>query len=249
MGRLTGIRRHPVKGLGDERLEAVVLSAGRHVPWDRAWAVAHGKSAFDPVKPEWVARRNFVVQANSPELSRIACAYDEAGGRLSFSHPALGALDADPGAEGERIADWIAPVAAGSGPGPYTLVRLPNGGVLTDVADAHVSIGNLATLRALEEIAGRKLAPIRFRMNLWLDGFAPWEEFDWLGREISVGAARLRVTARVTRCTAPAASPDTGARDVEVTKLLHAQYRHTDFGVYSQVVRGGEIAIRDEAGT
>lgn len=247
MGQLAGIRRHPVKGLGDETLDRVTLSAGRHVPLDRVWAVAHGRSAFDPAAPEWVARKNFVVQANSPELSRIACAAGEASGRLSFTHPALGALDADPEAEGAKIAEWIAPIAAGSGPGPYALVRLPGGGVLTDVATAHVSIGNLASLRALEEIAGRRLAEIRFRMNLWLDGFAPWAEFDWIGEVISVGAARLRVTAPVTRCTAPEANPETGARDIAVTKLLHARFRHMDFGVYAQVETGGAVAVGDAA--
>ncbi|MFV0472750.1 MAG: MOSC domain-containing protein [Pikeienuella sp.] len=247
MGRLAAIRRHPVKGLGEESLTSVALAPGRHLPHDRAWAVAHGKSAFDPAAPAWVARRNFVVQANSPEMARIACAMDEATGAISLSHPALGALKADPATEGARIADWVAPVAAGSGPGPYILVRQPESGALTDIADAHVSIGSLATLRALSALAGRELAPIRFRMNLWLDGFEPWAEFDWIGREIAIGGAKLTVTARVARCNAPAASPESGTRDIAVTKLLHANFGHMDFGVYAQVMKGGAVAIGDEA--
>lgn len=247
MGRLVAIRRHPVKGLGDEPLSVIALAPGRHLPHDREWAVTHGRSAYDPDAPAWVRRKNFVVQANSPEMARISCVHDDASGRLTLSHPDLGGLEADPAIEGERIAAWVAPVAAGSGPGPYALVGLPGGQALTDVADAHVSVGNLASLRALGEVAGRELAPIRFRMNLWLDGFAPWAEFDWIDREIAIGPARLRVTARVTRCAAPAASPETGGRDVEVTKLLHAEFGHMDFGVYATVTTGGTVATGDEA--
>lgn len=249
MASLAGIARHPVKGLGEEEIGAAALVAGAPMPWDRVWAVAHDRSEFNPVEPEWVRPRNFVITTTCPKLAQISCAYDEASGLLTLSHPDLGALAANPDADGAALADWLAPIAGASGPGPYRVARLESG-TFHDFPDTHFSVGNLASLRELETMAGRPLARKRFRMNLWLDGLAPWEELDWFvadqPREISVGRARLKLIARAKRCAATHASPETGGRDVEVTRLLHGRFGHMDFGVYGQATQGGEIAVGDE---
>lgn len=244
MIRLEEIRRNPVKGLGQEVLQTTLLTAGRPIGWDRVWAVTHGNSEFDDDNPVWVKSRNHVIQSTNPALAQVACRYDEAAGELTLSHPDLGEVTANPAANGQRIADWIAPIAAPSGPPPYRMVSVP-GGNLHDFEDTHLSIGNLASLRALEEMAGMALDRIRFRMNLWIDGAAPWEEFDWEGAEIAVGDARLKIIDRVTRCNATNADPATGKRNAEIPKLLHERFRHMDFGVYAQVTEGGDITIGD----
>lgn len=246
MARLAALYRHPVKSLGEESVEAATLTVGQPIPWDRVWAVAHDRSAFNPAEPEWVKSRNFVVQTMTPKLAQITCAYDEAAGVLTLSHPDLGEVAADPDEDPAALGDWIAPIAGPSGPAPYRIARR-EGGAFHDFPDTHLSIGNLASLHALEEVAGRPLAHIRFRMNLWLDGLAPWEELDWADEpaELSVGAARLKIMARVKRCAATHASPETGQRDVEVTKLIHELRGHMDFGVYAQVSAGGRIACGD----
>ncbi len=246
--RVAALYRHPVKSLGEEGLGAVALEAGRAMPWDRVWAVAHGGSAFDPEAPAWVEPRNFVTQTHIPELARIRAAFDEGSGRLTLSHPARPEIALAPESpEGAAaLAEWIAPLAP-LRPGPYRLARLPEG-ALTDDPEAHISLANLATLRALEQAAGRPLAHIRFRMNLWVDGLAPWEEFDLLGREIAVGGARLEVVERTVRCNATAASPETGRRDLDIPRLLEARWGHCDFGVYARVAAGGRVALGDPLG-
>ena len=40
------------------------------------------------------------------------------------------------------------------------------------------------------------LAMERFRGNVWLDGLAPFAEFDLVGRDLRVGGATLRVRER-----------------------------------------------------
>lgn len=245
MIRLEEIRRNPVKGLGQEVLQTTLLTIGRPLSWDRVWAVTHGESEFDDANPAWVKSRNHVIQSTNPALAQITCRYNEAAGEVTLTHPDLGEITADPAAEGQRIADWIAPIAAPSGPPPYRIVSIP-GGNMHDFKDTHISIGNLASLRALEGMAGMTLDRIRFRMNLWIDGAAPWEEFDWDGREIAIGAARFRITGRVKRCQATNANPETGRRNTEITKLLYERFKHMDFGLYAQVIEGGDIAIGDE---
>jgi uncharacterized protein len=104
---------------------------------------------------------------------------------------------------------------------------------------------NLASLRALSQRVGRDLAMERFRGNVWLDGLGPWQEFEWIGREIRLGGATLLVRERIGRCKATAVDPDTGRRDADTLGALEAGWGHTEFGVYAEVVAGGAVAVGD----
>ena len=75
--------------------------------------------------------------------------------------------------------------------GAPKIVHAP-GHSFSDVAAKCVHIVNLASVRELERAMGRKVDPLRFRANVYLDGLAPWAEFEWLDREIGIGPARLR---------------------------------------------------------
>ncbi|MEM8790637.1 MAG: MOSC domain-containing protein [Pseudomonadota bacterium] len=236
--------RHPVKSLGEERLETVTIEAGQHMPWDRVWAVCHGASTFDADKPEWVKARNFVTQTFVPNLARIDMSYDEGSGHLHLAHPDAEPITVDPDTEGERLCDWLLPLAQDMRPGPYRMARLPDGR-LTDSPDTHLAINSTRSLAVLEDASGMTLSTRRFRGNIWIDGLAPWEEFDWPGRELMIGEVRLKVTERILRCNATAANPATGQRDIDLPRLLDERWDHMDFGVYAQVVEGGKITAGD----
>ena len=86
----------------------------------------------------------------------------------------------------------------------------------SDVARKVVSIINLASVAALETAAGAPVHPLRFRGNLYVEGWPAWHEFDLLDREIAIGpTARLKVVKRIVRCAATEVDPDTGIRDLE----------------------------------
>jgi len=247
-GRVEAIYRHPVKSLGEEAVAAVMLEAGRHMPWDRVWAIAHGGTAFDWEARSWAKARSFVTQTFVPTLARIEVAFDEAAGLLRLTHPDRPMLEIAPETEAGAAAltEWIAPIAAPR-QGPFRLARCAEG-ALTDFPDTHIAINSVASLRALEEAAGASLARIRFRGNIWVEGLAPWQEFEWLGCEITLGEARLEVFDRVIRCNATAANPETGRRDLAVTDILNDRWGHQDFGVYARVIGGGRVAVGDPIG-
>ncbi|MEO1532360.1 MAG: MOSC N-terminal beta barrel domain-containing protein [Pseudomonadota bacterium] len=244
MGTLAEIWRHPVKGVSAERIAEVALAAGAPFPHDRCWAIAHGGSAFDAAAPEWVPRRNFVVQAHTPELARTAARYDDAAGQLTLSHPDNGSVTLAPGtAEGDAaLTAWIAPIATERQPGPYRAASLPNGQHLSDMPQNYVSILSLASLRALGEHLGHPMQVRRFRGNLWLEGLAPWEEEAWVGREIAIGDVRFRVDEPIGRCRATEASPVSGGYDAPTVAGLRKARGHTEFGVYATVIEGGVLA-------
>ncbi|MEM7498659.1 MAG: MOSC N-terminal beta barrel domain-containing protein [Pseudomonadota bacterium] len=247
-GQLAEIWRHPVKGVSAERIDQVALAAGAPFPHDRRWAIAHGASAFDPAAPEWVARRNFVVQAHVPELARTEAQYDEEGGFLTLSHPEHGSVTLAPGTEAgdAALTAWIAPVAGERQPGPYRTASLPDGQHLSDMPQNYVSILSLASLRALGDHVGQAMQVRRFRGNLWLEGLGPWQEEEWIGREIAIGEVRFRVDEPIGRCRATEASPVSGRYDAATVATLRKARGHTEFGVYATVIEGGALAIGDD---
>ena len=69
-----------------------------------------------------------------------------------------------------------------------------DGHSFSDVAAKVVSIINLASVAAIETMVGAPVHPLRFRANLYVDGWPAWREFGLLGQEIAIGNARLKIT-------------------------------------------------------
>ena len=53
------------------------------------------------------------------------------------------------------------------------------------------------------------------------------------------------MTDTIARCDATSADTRTGARDLDMVATLERLYGHHDFGIFAEVVTGGEIAIGD----
>ena len=247
-GRVAQLWRHPIKSLGAERITGTRLAPGATVPFDRAWAIAHEKSRADPDAPEWLPPSAWLRCAVAPGFAAVSARTDEATGRLTLTHPDRPVLDFDPDdpADRPRFLAWAGALLPEGLPRPSGLVRVPGRG-MTDTDFTSVSVASLASLCALGERMGTRLDPRRFRANIWLEGLAPWEENAWPGREITIGAARLRVVERIVRCNATKANPETGRRDAETLAALEAHLGQPEFAVYCEVVTGGEVAEGDPA--
>lgn len=241
---LAHIFRHPIKAHGREELASVLLSEAECLPWDRHWAVAHAMSKFDPANPAWVSCANFERGARTAALMAITSQFDEAAMRITLDHPDLGPITFDPETEAERFLDWVRPISPQDDRfRPVALVSAGRG--MTDSQLPTVSIKNLASKDALAAHMGQELSIHRFRGNLWLDGLPAWEEVSWIGRDIRLGKARLRVVDRIGRCTATTANPATGKVDADTLKGLRELLGKQDFGVYAVVLEGGAIGPGD----
>lgn len=233
---LSQIWRHPIKGIGAEALEQVTLSAERPLPLDRAWAVLEdGGEEADG----WRSCRNFLRGAKGPSLMAITARV--AGDVLHLSHPERPDLEIplDP-TSGAELFEWLHPIYPSDRPEPKKLVKAPDEG-MADAPFASVAILNLASLAALSQKAGLKMDVRRFRGNLWLDGLAPWEEFDLVGKTMQIGDARLEIVEPIWRCRATEANPDNGRRDTQTLSLLNEMIGDTTFGVYAKVASGGTV--------
>lgn len=242
---LAHILRHPIKGHGREELARVRLAPGEALPWDRTWAVAHQASHFDPEFPAWAPCANFQRGARTPAVMAIRARWDEEAGRMTLSHPDLGEVCFDPEGDTAPFLDWVAPISPRDARfAPARVVRAP-GRAMTDSDWPSVAVLSLASLAALGRHMGADLSIHRWRGNLWLDGLAPWAEEDWIGAELRVGEARLRVRERIGRCKATSADPETGVVDLDTLRALREMRRDQIFGLYAEVIQGGEVRQGD----
>jgi uncharacterized protein len=245
MPMIAAIHRYPIKSLSAEVLSSVVLTAGHAMSADRRFALRHAQSAYNLVQPSWQKKSEFAVLVHDETLAQIHTSFDVATGVLRI---AMGGNTLFVGnvmnEAGRRSAEAVINTVIQDRRGPLQLVDA--GAIaLADVQAPYLSLINLASVRELAEKAGAPLDPLRFRGNILVDGLSPWAEFDWAGRTLSIGPARLNVIRRIGRCMATAVNPVTAKRDVNTVKALHDHYGHTDFGVYAEVGLGGTIKPGD----
>lgn len=243
MGRVDSLWRYPIKSHSREALAKISVEAGRAFPYDREWAVAHEASRADG--STWAPCANFSRVAKGPGLAAIDGRFDEETGRITLTHPEREPLEFDPETQGDKLIAWAGPLMPQDRAASARVVRA-RAQAFTDTPEPTVTICNLASHRAVEAELGRDLSIGRWRGNIWLDGLGPWEEFEWVGREVRIGTATLKVIDRATRCLATHANPETGQRDADILGALK-NWDHQDFSVYAIVTEDGDIALGDEA--
>ncbi len=242
---VTGLFRYPVKGLSPQPVARVALSAEKPFPFDRVFALARPGVAVDPSEPKWAKKGLFVMLMLDEGLARVRTHLDEATLRLTVFDGDAMVLSADLGeaSEREKVEAFFHRLAPALRAAPR-LVRARDGHFM-DKPDNVISLINLATVRALEARFGFSIDPLRFRANIYIDGAAPWEEFDWVGGDIGIGDAAFRVDRRNGRCGATNVDPATGRRDLDIPGSLRRAFGHKDLGVYLVARNEAEIAVGD----
>lgn len=243
---IAALYRHPVKGFTPEALDGVDLTAGRHFPGDRLYAVEVGPSGFDPTAPAHVAKMKFTVLARIAKVARIRTRWDQTTGMLSVRAEGAPDLDIDLADAGDRAAfeAWLTRCLGEEATAPLRLLT-GGGHRFMDDPRGQVSVLNLASVRDLEARLGRPVDPLRFRANVHVEGWPAWVENDWTGRDLELGGARLRVVKPIVRCAATHVDPATGLRDLPVVNALFDLYGHRWCGLYLSVETGGRLRIGD----
>lgn len=241
-GRIAALYRHPVKGFTPERLASAQLERGAFFPCDRIWAVEDGPSGFDPFAPSFIPKTRFTVLMRLAGVARARTAWDDAAGVLQVEAQGLPSLSvrlADVSGR-EDFAAWLSALLGDAVQGPLKVVSGP-GHRFTDHPEGHVSIINLESVRDLERRTGWRIDPLRFRANLYVDGWPAWVENEAVGQEVRLGSARARIFKSITRCAATEVDPSTAERDLAIPQALRAHYGHVFCGVYVTVTEGGRV--------
>jgi uncharacterized protein YcbX len=247
------IHRYPIKGLSAEPLERVMLTVGQCIPHDRRFAIAHAATHIDPANPQWLRKTHFFMLMRDEQLAQLRTRFDDQSGAVTIERAGRLLLSAciTDAAGRKALEAFFADFLKDHPDGPPKIVEAP-GHAFSDAqkkpnasTDKYVSLVNLASVRELERAAKAPLDPLRFRANVYFEGAPAWSELDWVGSEISLGQARLRIVSPITRCPATAVNPDTAERDLDVPRLLRDTFSHNLMGVYGEVVGDGWVATED----
>jgi uncharacterized protein YcbX len=241
----------PVKALRIQRRERLVL-ARDGARGDRAMFLLD-------------ARGRMVNGKHHPALTAVAAELDE-DGRLAIELPdgRRAAGEAVPGEELQAsFYSLIRPVHAIEGPfsellsdyagAPLRLVAFADGRSAVDRGAAGaVTLLSAQSAAAVARAAGSEaIDSRRFRMTIEVDGTEAFAEDGWIGRELSVGGARIEPFGHVGRCNITELDPDRGIPDLptlDVLRELRGEESSTEplpLGVHCAVTQPGEVALGD----
>jgi uncharacterized protein YcbX len=205
--------------------------------------------------------------ADAGELQQVVSAWDAPADRLRLTFPDGTVVEGSGSTLGEAVVTdfYGRPVPGRVVEGPFAdairrfvgrnprLIRCDRPGDAYDVEP--ITAVGLASVAALADGAGHEgeLDARRFRMNLELDGMAPYEEDSWDGCDVRIGTTVLRVGEQVPRCVITTLDPHTGEKDFATLTEIARQRGRIEgrkglpFGVYARVVEPGTITVGDRA--
>lgn len=269
-GAVSWISIAPVKGMRIQAREAVRVGPDG-VPGDRAFILVESNGAM-------------VNGKRHGGLMEIIPAHDPEAGMLRLDFPDGHSIEAEvESGEPEPITFFGEPAAARAVAGPFSeaisshvgadvrLMLRPEGRAGTDRGKwGGVSLLGEASLESLRasgrdfncsQPAGDRDAPDpgpidprRFRMTFGIEGTAPYEEDEWVTREIMVGPVRVRIGGHTGRCAVTTREPETGTTDLKTLHFLRHSRNEVDsleplpFGIYGQVLEPGEVRLGDPVG-
>lgn len=231
----------------------------RHASYDAVRLAAHGPVGDRAFCLVDVGRRRVLRTVQNPSLLAVRSRWD--GHVLELVLPSGEGAAATPEPDGERIVCdyWGREVPLDLLAGPHAAlassylgfgVRLAAAPPAAVVYGAPVSLVATASVRDLAERAGRPglvAETSRFRATMVLDtGAEPYAEEGWVGRELEVGTARLRVHATIPRCAVIDLGPASGVADAPLLRALAGRGgQDLPFGVDAHVVEPGEVRPGD----
>ncbi len=245
--KIVSLYRYPVKGLSGEKLKSVSLGVGETFPADRSFAIENGPSGFDPAAPSWQPKIKFLCLMRNAKLAALETLYDDKSGVLAVIRNGVPMVEASLKTEAGRAAIeyFFQDFMGGEARGPVKVLESP-GHSFSDVSAKVAHIVNLETVEDLGAAIKKEIHPLRFRANIYLAGWAPWSEFDLIGKTIRAGGTEMKITKRVVRCAATEVNPETAERDIDIPEAVWRKTGENDLGIYARVVAAGKISPGDK---
>ncbi len=237
VGKLLRIMRYPIKGFSGEEIIQTSLNKHHGIVHDRRWAIRNGSIPQDSTH-NWQPCQSFVRMTQHEDLPLYNVDHSEDS--LYLSHPNGETISIVKNENHtQRLSSWFSHIDMG-------LSKSSDNTAYWDHHDAHISIINISTVKAIAKSSGMDIDPVRFRGNLLIDTSEPWSELALVGHRIAIGNAELEVLRPIDRCKSTSVNPSTGTSDINIPHLLSSQYGHVFCGIYARVVRSGKIEKDDK---
>lgn len=253
MNIIKQITKYPIKGLSGENLQNVLLQTNQVLPGDREFAFARSNVNYDPENPIYLKKTNFLALVKEEKLAKLKTEFNSSSQQLKIKIDNQVVLNQKL-INQENISNvesFFQKYLNLSNEEKPMLVRGMENKTsrlkhsFSDLPDKAISIINLKSIKDFESKLDRQISPTRFRANFLIDGNEPWEEFNWIGKEITLGSSILKVFKRTQRCGATNVNPENAERDINIPNEIKNNYGHFDLGVYAQVIKSGLVSIND----
>ncbi len=255
MSKIKSIVRYPIKGLSGEYLQNIILEKNQVLPGDREFAFSRSHVMYDRNNPVYLRKTNFLALVKEEKLAKLETKFDPKTRKLTINldnkvviNEIL--LKEENIKKVETFFQNYLNLGIDNKPKLVQGIKIQNNNNLThsfsDIPDKAVSIINLNTISEFEKKLGKKIAPSRFRGNFLIDNGNAWEEFNWIGKKISVGNSILEVFKKTQRCAATNVNPENAIRDINIPNEINTHYGHLDLGVYARVIKTGLVSISDK---
>jgi uncharacterized protein YcbX len=256
MPNVVALYRYPVKGFTPEACKTLTVLGEGKIAGDRVLGIrfADTKAADN----QWSKKTGMVALINTPGLARLQVGFDERRLRMSIRLENAVLVEEGLTPEGRKrigavLADYVLTLDENplSGHPERLPLRVIGDGFTPRYHDeeaGRVTLHGRGSLQALAVALGTEVSELRFRSNIAVDGLEAWEEQDWVGREVRIGAVRFDVVKPKTRCLATHADPKTGQRDLPILTTLTqkvGQENPTFAVAISPNGTGGQIHIGD----
>jgi uncharacterized protein YcbX len=181
-------------------------------------------------------------------LAEYSCRYDDAvNPRLELLRHGTLCLSIDPAepADCQRLGNFIFTLIGSKLRGKPRLMTMKHQ-AYSDQSTALISIASNASLDAFAEATNTKPDSRRFRINIIIDGGAPFAEEGLIGKTLRCGDALLLVKEPVGRCAAINVDPATAKRNPDdYVRFMKAHFGHSNLGIFAEVINGGIIRVGD----
>jgi len=256
LGTIQTLYNYPIKGLTAQQVGEAKLLTGEGFPLDRIFGFARYDSGFDPKSPEPLPKDRFLVLVKEERLAGLQSTFNPETMQLKLAVQGRVVFEDDLSKEKgvRRSIDFFStmfdlnedkrPIFASSGAHRFTDVSV----VSKELMNA-ISLINLDSVRDFANKIQADIDPIRFRANIYFDGWPPFSELELIGREFTIGSVRMKGSMRTRRCAATEVNPVTTKRDIPIPRLIKQHYDHADMGFYAEVLSPGTIRPGDRIST
>ena len=239
----------PVKGFGGNQVPLAKLQQGGYFPNDRRFAMSIGSEKTAAASEgTWFRKAHFLQLMSHDLLAEYSCRYDDAANpKLELLHHGVTCLSIDPAEPNDcqRFEDFFFTLLGSKLRGKPRLMTMKHQ-AYSDQSTALISIASKASLDAFAKATNTKPDSRRFRINIIIDGGAPFAEEALIGKTLRCGDALLLVKEPVGRCAAINVDPATAKRNPDdYVRFMKAHFGHSNLGIFAEAINGGIIRLGD----
>ena len=240
--KISKLYKYPIKSLTPFETESLSLNSHGYIDGDRLFGFRFNNSG-ERTDLTWQRKTNFAALMHMPQIARLKVNYNELERKIKIVSEGKVVVDENVDSAREIIEEKFTDYVLSTDSElikkfperfPFILVGGNDGNNFHDTASGGVTLHSQESLDDLKKRTGFNLVHTRFRTNIIIEDSDPWNELNWIGKQININQNNFFVEKAVPRCLAINCNPDTGERDHNLLKSM----------LQIQDVRPPEFAIK-----